>query len=285
MDTFKKIFARVVKHSLLLKVLTVVFIVLMALMFTLSGIVNLYAPVINQALDIETDKLVPSGDSAEEQDTYYYKSDYASLQDMYTAKVQLLREIGQEGTVVLKNDGVLPIKSGRVGILGEDAFRYETNSAGGTIKIDHSLCTSLSGALSESGVSVQSGVSGLTSSDTAIVVVGRSGAEGSDLTIGSLALSAEENALIAEAKSSGAKVVLLVSGDFAVEVDSAKKDAGVGAIVRFGNAGIVEHTVLRTCLRASFRLRASSWIHLRFLRSLRPQCRTSAVWNIPMQDA
>ena len=237
METFKNLLARLAKHKTLLKALTVVFVVLMALMFTLSGIVDLYAPVINQALGIETDKLVPADDGDEERDTYYYKSDYTSLQEMYTAKVQLLREIGQEGTVLLKNDGVLPIKSGKVAILGEDAFRYETNSAGGTIKIDHSLCTSLSGALKESGLTVQNNVAGLTSSDTVIVVVGRSGGEGSDLAAGSLALTSDEQGLINMAKSSGANVVLLVSGDYAVEIDSVKKDAGVGAIVRFGNAG------------------------------------------------
>lgn len=237
MQTIKKLLCRFARHKVLLKVLTVVCVVLMALMFTLSGIVDVYAPVINQALDIETDKLVPNGDSSEEQDTYYYKSSYTSLQDMYTAKVQLLREIGQEGTVLLKNDGALPVKSGKIAVLGEDAFRYETNSAGGTIKIDHSLCTSLSGALKEAGFTVQSDAAGLTASDTAIVVVGRSGGEGSDLAIGSLALTQDEQALINTAKSSGAKVVLLVSGDFSVEIDSAKKDSGVNAILRFGNAG------------------------------------------------
>ncbi len=238
MQTLNKLLCRFAKHKVLLRALTVVCVVMMAFMFTLSGIVDVYAPVINDALDIETDKLVSSGDSAKDQDSYYYKSSYATLQDLYTAKVQLLREIGQEGTVLLKNENnTLPIKSGKVAVLGEEAFRYETNSAGGTIKIDHSLCTSLSGALSEAGYAVQSGTEGLTSADIAIVVVGRSGGEGSDLEVGSLALTPAEQSLINSAKSSGAKVVLLISGDFSVEIDSAKKDGGVGAIVRFGNAG------------------------------------------------
>ena len=126
----------------------------------------------------------------------------------------------------MKNqNGALPIKSGKVAVLGEGNFIYDTTNAGGTMKIDKALATSLSEALAYNGLAVQSDLSGLTSADTAIVVVGRAGGETVDLATGSLAMTADEQKLVTDAKASGAKVVLLVSGDFSVEIDDCKRDA------------------------------------------------------------
>ena len=69
------------------RILAVVFTVLTALFVTLSGVANTYAPVINKTLGISTS----SSDREYAAETYRYKSDYANLQDMYEAKVALMR--------------------------------------------------------------------------------------------------------------------------------------------------------------------------------------------------
>ena len=78
-----------------------------------------FAPRINDFLGIVTSRVV-GGDSA----AVYYTSDYANLQEMYNAKTQLLRDIADEGTVLLKNDGVLPLnpeKVRTVAVIGPNA--------------------------------------------------------------------------------------------------------------------------------------------------------------------
>ena len=84
-----------------------------------------FAPRINDFLGIVTSRVV-GGDSA----AVYYTSDYANLQEMYNAKTQLLRDIADEGTVLLKNDGVLPLTAGSIGVFGEDNFVYTTSNGG-----------------------------------------------------------------------------------------------------------------------------------------------------------
>lgn len=235
MDKLKKVLSKILPHKILWRTLTIVFIILAPLMFALSGIVGLYAPVINKALGITTSQNV--GEAGENEDTYYYKSSYGSLEEMYKAKVQLLREIGQEGTVVLKNkNDVLPVKSNRVAVLGEDkGFIYEATTAGGTIKIKHQLCASLSDGLKLNGKTVITDVGSITADDTAIVVIGRAAGEAVDQSKEGLALTNDEKSMIDGVKAKSAKIVLLISGDFNVELDGYLNK--VDALVRFGNAG------------------------------------------------
>ncbi len=236
MDKLKRLFSKILPHKILWRVLTIVFILLSSFVFALSGICNLYAPVINQALGIQTS--TSSGGEASA-DTYYYKSSYSTLNELYQDKVALLREIGQEGTVVVKNTGeTLPVKEGKIAVLGEDkGFIYETTTAGGTIKIDHSLCSSLSDGLKLNNKTVTTSLDGLTANDTAIVIIGRAAGEAIDMDKEKLQLTEAEKSLLNGAISSPAKVVLLISGDFNVECRDYINNSGVGAVVRFGNAG------------------------------------------------
>ena len=231
----RKFFDKIFSLKNLWRILAIVFIILTAFIFTLSGIVNTYASVINKELGITTGGTSGSEESAE---TYYYKSSYADLQELYKEKVKLMREIAQEGTVLLKNDSAtLPIKSGKIAVLGEEEFRYDTTNAGGTMKINKSFATSLSSALRHNGFNISNGLSGIGPGDAVIIVVGRAGGETKDLAVGSLALTQEEKNNISGAKTSGAKVILLLSGDFPIEIDEYKRDSSIGAIVKFGNAG------------------------------------------------
>ena len=212
------------------KALSLVTIFLTIVCLVGSNIAGAYEAMINQKLGIETSR-VEGGSGA----TAYYTSDYTDLQDMYQAKVQLLRQIADEGVVLLKNDGTLPMKSGKAAVLGEENFIYATNNGGGSITPElRAECTTLSDALVYDGLSVTDDPAGC---DLALVVLGRAAGEGTDLASGTLSLTDAEKDLIRSAESSGAKVVVLLSGDHAFEAAELEQDDGISAILHLGNAG------------------------------------------------
>ena len=73
--------------------------------------------------------------------------------------------------------------------------------------------------------------------DAAIVVLCRQEGEGSDLPEGSLALTEEERALIAEAEANFEKVIVLLNGSAAMEIEELKQDPQVDAILWVGEPG------------------------------------------------
>ncbi len=73
--------------------------------------------------------------------------------------------------------------------------------------------------------------------DAAIVVLCRYEGEGADLPAGSLAISANEQALIDEAKANFDKVIVVVNSSAAVEIDSLKRDPEIDAILWVGELG------------------------------------------------
>ena len=73
--------------------------------------------------------------------------------------------------------------------------------------------------------------------DAAIVMLCRYEGEGSDLPAGSLAISAEEQALIDEAKANFDKVVVIVNSSAAIEIDSLKQDPDIDAILWVSELG------------------------------------------------
>ncbi len=192
-----------------------------------------YAATINHQLGISTSEVVGGKGQV------YYPTAYDSLEEMYTAKAELMREVAQEGTVLLKNEnGALPMSSGSITLYGADQFKCYTNTGGGSTAEENKAVTSdLVEALTNSGFSVYT--EGETGSDMALVVLGRNGAEGSDVEVGSMALTQEELGWIAAAKASGARrVVVLSSGDFMVEMRDLEADPEIDAILHLGNAGL-----------------------------------------------
>lgn len=195
-----------------------------------TNIATAYGSILNQVLNIETSR-VEGGDGQ----SAYYVSDYADLEKMYQAKVQLLREIADEGVVLLKNDGALPLRAGKIAILGEEDFIFSTNSGGGSITAEmKARSTTLAGALTHDGLTVTDDPAGC---DVALVVIGRVAGEGKDMALGGLTLTDDEKARIETAKASGAKVAVLLSGDHPIEVAELERDNGVSAILHIGNAG------------------------------------------------
>lgn len=212
------------------KALSLVTIFLTVACLIVTNVAGTYENMVNQALDLETSRIEGgSGISV------YYTSDYDDLQDMYQAKVQTLREIADEGVVLLKNDGTLPLRTGKIAVLGEENFLFSTGSGGGSITGEmKARSTTLSSALSQVGLTVSDDPA---SCDMALVVIGRVAGEGTDMESGRLSITDDEQALIDTAKASGTKVVVLLSGDHPIEVGDLESDAGISAILRFGNAG------------------------------------------------
>ena len=70
-----------------------------------------YAPTrsafINSRLGTVSYRLEETGESSG--DNYYFESEFDSLSDLLAAKTQLAEQIASEGTVLLKNNGALPL--------------------------------------------------------------------------------------------------------------------------------------------------------------------------------
>ena len=208
-----------------LSLVTIFFLVVALVGQNLAG---QFAARINDFLGIATSRVV-GGDSG----AVYYTSDYANLQEMYNAKAQLMRDIADEGTVLLKNDGVLPLTSGSIGVFGENNFVYTTNNGGASMTASmFAGSTHLSAALEADGLTVKD-----SGCDLALAVLGRVYGEGNDAPAGSLALSDADRATIEAAKASGGKVIVLLSGDHLIEAGEIANDPEIHAILKLGNAG------------------------------------------------
>lgn len=216
------------------RALTVVTIILAVLIVTLTAVANDYPAMVNSFLKIEGSTV--SGGNGEE-DSQYYKSDYFDLDAMFKDKVSLMREIAREGTVLLKNEGALPLKSGAVTLLGESDFVFSTANGGGAMGSLRSGATTLSSALRYNGLTVNTDAGKIPGSEAVIVVIGRAAGEGTDAPFGSLALTSAEIKRIETAKADSDNVILLLSGDHQIEFGDYVNDAKIKGIIKFGNAG------------------------------------------------
>lgn len=187
-----------------------------------------YEAMLNDFLGIATSRVTGG-----EGNSLYYPSAYKDIDSMMHDKVLLLREIADEGCILLKNDGVLPMETGTIGIFGAENFVIATESGGGKVTPTmRAMSTTLEEAMRFDGLTVSR-----EGCDIALAVIGRSAGEGTDVPEGSLALTEEDRQVVAEAKASGGRVVVLLSGDHAVEAMELKNDPEVAAILKLGNAG------------------------------------------------
>ena len=203
---------------------------------TVSQVANEYAPKVNDFLGIQTSKVVGStGDS------YYYKSEYSDLNSMVKERTKLLVQIASEGTVLLKNESSLPLKSSsKVVVLNEDSFVFSNSHGGGAMSSSENLSkrTTLTRALQDSGLTVSSSKNDIASYDATIVVIGRYAGEGNDMSTTGLSLTSDEKSLIEEATSKSNNVIVLLSGDYVLEINDLKNNDKVKGILKFGNAGL-----------------------------------------------
>lgn len=264
------------------RALMTVFIFMFVFALVVTNVLHDYEVQVNDFLGIDASYVEGGSDGK-----MYFKTDYKNSEEEFQAKSALVREIVQEGTVLLKNDNnALPVNPGtKVAVYfrditagyteeagaggffvvdgqdvhnGEESFIYATNHPGASYKDNSnaftgdfmtSTTTSLTEALEFDGLDVTKvcvpdagGVSSVSGCDTAFVVLGRVAGERSDLDYGvninSLELTSAEKSLIELAKSSNAKhVVVIVSGDHAIEIADIKTDSRIEGIIKIGNVG------------------------------------------------
>ncbi|MBP5307723.1 MAG: glycoside hydrolase family 3 C-terminal domain-containing protein [Clostridia bacterium] len=107
---------KILGRKTLLRLSASVFTMLFALVLSATGLAFERANFINGVLGTGNYKIY--GLTYNDQ-TMRYKSDYENLSELVSAREKLMREIAEEGSVLLKNDGALPLEQGKkVTLLG-----------------------------------------------------------------------------------------------------------------------------------------------------------------------
>ena len=149
--------------------------VLLASLFVLSlfatSIAGTWAGKINTFLGTSSYETVKSGESTS--DGIYFESEFGTLKEVIDAKEALAREISQEGTVLFKNDGALPLNAGseKVTIWGLNALAPTYGGLiGSTTSVNYEAgqtTVNLIDALKENGVSLNEDLLSLYNSSDA----------------------------------------------------------------------------------------------------------------------
>ena len=149
--------------------------VLLASLFVLSlfatSIAGTWASKINTFLGTSSYETVKSGESTS--DGIYFESEFTSVKEVIDAKEALAREISQEGTVLFKNDGALPLNaaSEKVTIWGLNALAPTFGGLiGSTTSVNYEAgqtTVNLIDALKENGVSLNEDLLSLYNSSDA----------------------------------------------------------------------------------------------------------------------
>ena len=201
-----------------------------------------YSTIITRSLGHTTSKVIAS---TEPGDTAYFKSDFASHDELVARQKAFSRELVAEGIVLMQNDdAALPLPKGaKLSLfgIGSAKFLYGGQGSGA---IDTSKCQSLKDALEAEGFAVNPTLydvyaksdakvgkeekpSGYLKSieasvqeysDAAILVLSRSGAEAQDIKPELLKLSKEELALVEYANDNFETVVVLLNTANAIEM-------------------------------------------------------------------
>ncbi len=112
---------------------------------------NKYAPIISTYLGQKAYEVKETGDGTE--DSQYFKSSYGSSDERLAADAQAARETAQEGFVLLKNDGALPLPAGKVTLFGVSSASI-LYGGGGSGTVDTSTAPTLKEALESAGFQV-----------------------------------------------------------------------------------------------------------------------------------
>ena len=149
--------------------------VLLASLFVLSlfatSIAGTWAGKINTFLGTSSYETVKSGESTS--DGIYFESEFGTLKEVIDAKEALAREISQEGTVLFKNDGALPLNAGseKVTLWGLNALAPTYGGLiGSTTSVNYEAgqtTVNLIDALKENGVSLNEDLLSLYNSSDA----------------------------------------------------------------------------------------------------------------------
>ena len=138
--------------------LTVILASLFVLSLFAASVAQTWAGKINTFLGTSSYETVKTGESTS--DGIYFESEFTSLKEVIDAKEALAREISQEGTVLFKNDGALPLDpaSEKVTVWGLNALAPTFGGLiGSTTSVNYEAgqtTVTLLDALKENGVSL-----------------------------------------------------------------------------------------------------------------------------------
>lgn len=215
--------------------------------------------------------LFPSGNAmAIGRDGYKAVLDYDTLEEAQAAAADLNVELTGEGSVLLKNDGTLPLPKGsRVTVFGSAATSMQ--GASGSISVPEALALDdfsvNPNVVTESNASTTADQDIRLYNEAAVVVLKRGGGEGSDLAVTSNELATEkenvggweherlaqnsegedvkhnlmltdaENAMIEKAKATCDKVIVLLNTSNVMEMYNLEQDDEINAIMFMGRPG------------------------------------------------
>ena len=222
---------------------------------------------VNQLLGTSSYKIVDTGDGSE--DTEYFKKTTKSIDSYMDQKLALTEEIVEEGVVLLKNDGTLPLQNGaKLTALGKATTALVYGGSSGNAAIGNmgnsEINWTLKRGLESAGLSLNPSVwsfyetqgldfqadpltepdpSGIPADDAAdyndavIVIFSRVTGEGSDAPDRYYELTETELALIDKAAEISDKIVVVINSPSAMAVHALKEDSRVGAILQVGGLG------------------------------------------------
>lgn len=135
------------------KIFANVMVALLILVYFANGIAGQFSGQINSFLGTSTSMTVTEGDGASAEYVRYYESVYGSVAELKEAGLAKAQEVEAEGAVLLKNNGVLPLKNPEVSLFGATATSpvYGGTGSGAVNTAD---APSYVDALTKSGITV-----------------------------------------------------------------------------------------------------------------------------------
>ena len=246
---------------------TVVIVVIYTVVLGLTSLAFEAQADVNQMLGTSQYLIVDHSDGTE--DTEYYKKTTRSIDAFMDQKLSLIEELTDEGIVLLKNNGTLPIAAeSKVTLLGKANTALVYGGSSGNAAIGNmgnsNVNWTLKRGMEEAGFAVNPSVwsfyesQGLSFTsgpetepapaaipdtdlaayaDAAIVVLSRVSGEGGDQPDGYYELHEAELALIAKAAEISENVIVIVNSPSAVAINALVNDSNVDAILQIGGVG------------------------------------------------
>ena len=237
------------------RILSAVCACLLAIVLGFLPWATAYRSLVCSAIGGTTSKVVEA-ETGEEQDTEYFKDNGMSLDDWIEKEAELTREVQASGSVLLKNDGILPLQKGakvsafgygtvktvstglvRFGTPGqyidfktgmEEDGKLQLNPSLYEFYSDNASADPAFNTLNEIDVGLMTDAARADYdeyADAAIVVLSRAGGEAGDLVTGDftggtkyLALQESEKKMLEEVTSHFDDVIVLINSSYAMEL-------------------------------------------------------------------
>ena len=237
------------------RILSAVCACLLAIVLGFLPWATAYRSLVCSAIGGTTSKVVEA-ETGEEQDTEYFKDNGMSLDDWIEKEAELTREVQASGSVLLKNDGILPLQKGakvsafgygtvktvstglvRFGTPGqyidfktgmEEDGKLQLNPSLYEFYSDNASADPAFNTLNEIDVGLMTDAARADYdeyADAAIVVLSRAGGEAGDLAMGDftggtkyLALQESEKKMLEEVTAHFDDVIVLINSSYAMEL-------------------------------------------------------------------